>query len=152
MYEAYQRIDDTVALIQQYRSEIEVFHDKVYDEAKELAEDIGSNEEKPRTVNGRQMQCCNIPAETTTEYFKRSLTIPFLDYLLSEMKERFSVTNRQAVTAILSLLPQIAIKCALDYKLFTFYENDLPSYSSLPSETGSLGYLLEEKNGNIQPT
>ena len=77
---------------------------KVYDEAKELAEDIGSTEEKPRTVNGRQMQRCNIPAESTTEYFKRSLTIPFLDYLLSEMKERFSVTNRQAVTAILSLL------------------------------------------------
>ena len=80
------------------------------------------------------MQRCNILAESTTEYFKRSLTIPFLDYLLSEMKERFSVTNRQAVTSIMSLLPQIAIKCALDYKLFSFYENDLPSYSSLPSE------------------
>ena len=139
MYEAYQRIDDTIALIQQYRNEIEVFHDKVYDEAKELAESErggeseGSTEERPRTVNGRQMQRCNILAESTTEYFKRSLTIPFLDYLLSEMKERFSVTNRQAVTSILSLLPQIAIKCALDYKLFSFYENDLPSYSSLPS-------------------
>ena len=94
VYEAYQRINDTIALTQQYRNEIEVFHDKVYDEAKELAEDIGSTKEKPRTVNGRQMQRCNITAESTTEYFKRSLTIPFSDYLLSEMKERFSVTNR----------------------------------------------------------
>ncbi|KAL5502827.1 hypothetical protein EMCRGX_G009662 [Ephydatia muelleri] len=46
VYEAYQRIDDTIALIQQYRNEIEVFHDKVCDEAKELAEDIGSTEGK----------------------------------------------------------------------------------------------------------
>ena len=94
-----------------------------------------------------QMQCCNILAESTTEYFKRSLTIPFLDYLLSERKERFSVTS------ILSLLPQIAIKCALDYKLFAFYEKDLPSYSSLPSELHVLlCSLLEEKNGNNQST
>ena len=120
VYEAYQRIDDTIALIQQYRSEIEVFHDKVYNEAQELVEDIGSNEEKPRTVNRRQMQRCNIPAETTTEYFKKSLTIPFLDCLLSEMKERFSVTNRQGCYSNTVLAAQIAIKCALDYKLFTF--------------------------------
>ena len=132
VYEAYQRIDDTIALIQQYRTEIEVFHDKVYDEAKELAEDIGSTEE---LLTGDK---CNVATYRQNPQLSisrgASLTIPFLDYLLSEMKERFSVTDRQAVTSILSLLPHIAIKCALDYKLFSFYENDLPSYSSLPSE------------------
>eukprot|EP00731_Ephydatia_muelleri_P001862 Em0001g1862a len=64
VYEAYQRIDDTIALIQQYRNEIEVFHDKVYDEAKELAEDIGSIEVPKKSLELLTGDKCNVATYT----------------------------------------------------------------------------------------
>ena len=57
-------------------------------EALSLAKEIGAVEEKPRTTN-RQINRSNVPAESVSEYFKRSITIPFIDFILSKMKSRY---------------------------------------------------------------
>ena len=84
IYDAYMRIDDTISLLQAFRGDVDTFHERVYEEA----ELIGSIEEKPRTVRAgmRQEHRSNVPAESISEYFKRSIMIPFLDYIISEMK------------------------------------------------------------------
>ena len=61
------------------------------------------------SLEPRQANRSNVPAENVPEYFKRSITIPFLDFLLSEMTTRFSETNRKQVTSILSLILLVAI-------------------------------------------
>ena len=48
----------------------------------------------------------NVEAECPEDYFRKSITVPFLDYSLNEMKTRF--TNQQARTALgLQLVPSI---------------------------------------------
>ena len=41
--------------------------------------------QKSMTLRNRE----NTPAEEPSEYFKRTITIPFLDHLLSQLEERF---------------------------------------------------------------
>ena len=128
IYDAYMRIDYTISLLQAFREDVDTFHERV--EAKQLAELIGSIEEKPRTVRAgmRQEHRSNVPAESISVYFKRSVMIPFLDYIISEMKTRFSKTNRQAVTCVLSLIPKEVMRRTPLPSEFEFYRDDLPSY------------------------
>ena len=60
--------------------------------------------------------------------------IPFLDYIISEMKTRFSKTNRQPVMCVVFLIPKEAIRHTPLLSEFEFYRDDLPSYRSLQSE------------------
>jgi hypothetical protein len=48
----------------------------------------------------------NVEAEGPEDYFRKSITVPFLDYALNEMKTRF--TDLYARTALgLQLVPSI---------------------------------------------
>ena len=100
-------------------------------EALSLAKEIGAVEEKPRTIN-HQIDRSNVPAESD---FKRTITIPFIDFILSEMKSRFSENNRFIpVSSILSLIPAIAIDKEPLAANFSIYQDDVPSFSALTSE------------------
>ena len=96
IFEAFQRIDETIACLRGNRTNVEEFHSRCYVESKLVAEEIGSVEEQPRTVQ-RQKHRANALSESTEEFFKRNITIPFLDFLVSEMETRFSEQNRGAV-------------------------------------------------------
>ena len=58
----------------------------------------------PRTT-GRQQHRGNIPATSPSEYFKRQLTIPALDYLIADLDERFSPQLTSALSQTMELLP-----------------------------------------------
>ena len=48
----------------------------------------------------------NVEAESPKDYFRKSITVPFLDYALNEMKTRF--TDLHVRTALgLQLVPSI---------------------------------------------
>ena len=53
------------------------YDSRCYVESKLVAEEIGSVEEQPRTVQ-RQKHRANALSESTEEFFKRNITIPFL--------------------------------------------------------------------------
>ena len=133
IYEAYQRVDETVSCLQSYRTNVDEFHSRCYAEVKLVAKEISSVEERPRTVRSQQHRA-NVPAESTEEYFKRSITIPFLDFLVSEMATRFSEQNRGPVIGIYSLIPKIAVVKQPSIDNLSFYKDDLPSFPSLMSE------------------
>ena len=117
IFEAFQRIDETIACLRGYRTNVEEFHSRCYVESKLVAEEIGSVEEQPRTVQ-RQKHRANVPAESTEEFFKRNITIPFLDFLVSEMETRFSEQNRGAVVSIFSLIPKVAVVKQSNYTIY----------------------------------
>jgi hypothetical protein len=52
---------------------------------------------KPR-ICGRQTMRDNVEAESPENYFRKSITVPFLDYTLNEMKTRS--TDIHARTAL----------------------------------------------------
>ena len=62
-------------------------HREWYNEAVEKAEKVGTTPHMPRIV-GRQSQRNNVPATSSEEYYRRSVTIPFLDHILLEMNSR----------------------------------------------------------------
>ena len=76
----------------------------------------------------------NVPAESTEEYFKSNITIPFLDCLVSEMETHFSEQNRGAIVGIFSLIPKVAVVKQPNIHDLSYYKDDLPSFSSLEAE------------------
>ena len=88
--------------INELRSDVDEVHQAYYDMAVELAEGEGVKPFKKRTGE-RQMHRNNVPANSTAEYFKRSITIPFLDQLLGQIQSRFSEGNLDALDAMYAL-------------------------------------------------
>ena len=68
-----------------YRPNVKKFHPSCYFEAKLEADEIGSVEERQRTVQ-RQKHGANTPAESTEEYF--TINIPWI-VLVLEMETRY---------------------------------------------------------------
>ena len=55
IYEAYQRVDETISCLQSYRTNIDEFHSRCYAEVKLVAEEISSVEEHCGASNIEQM-------------------------------------------------------------------------------------------------
>ena len=58
-----------------------------YDTAVQLATKIDVTRHVTR-LTGRQTQRNNVPALNPEEYFKRAITIPFLDHIMQELNTR----------------------------------------------------------------
>lgn len=50
----------------------------------------------------------NVPADSTSEYFKRAVTIPFLDPLMSQIQSRFSESNLDALD-VMYVMPHYVV-------------------------------------------
>jgi hypothetical protein len=54
----------------------------------------------------------NVEAESPEDYYRKSITVPFLDYALNETKTRY--TDLHARTALgLQLVPSIIENCSI---------------------------------------
>ena len=54
-----------------------------------MCNEVGTTPPTPRTC-GHQRHRASIPASNPSEYFRRTITVPILDHLLSELDKRFS--------------------------------------------------------------
>mgnify|MGYP001797961719 FL=1 len=74
------------------RTEIDATHTKFYEEAVSIAEKVNVKPLRPRTTP-RQVHRESVPANSSSEYFKRAVTIPFLDEIIGQIHTRFSEGN-----------------------------------------------------------
>lgn len=95
---AHEKVSLLFLTLNQLQTEIDATHSHYYEVAVDLAKETNIKPSKPRTT-GRQTQRDNVPAESTSEYFKRAVTIPFLDQLLGQMQSRFSERNLNILDA-----------------------------------------------------
>ena len=104
----------------------------------ELLSEVGMEPSVPRRC-GRQIHRSNVPADTPSEYYRRTISIPVLDHLLSELGAWFGSHQRTALQG-LSIVPSVAVSFEPDdyasrlKALCDLYENDLPSPQSFESE------------------
>ena len=70
VYQAYERIDGTIARIESYRNDVDSFHNRCYVEVLHLAQEIGAVEEKPRTAN-RQINRSNVPCRVSIRILQK---------------------------------------------------------------------------------
>ncbi|CAC5419619.1 unnamed protein product [Mytilus coruscus] len=104
---AYTEIQTVKSCLQDMRNEPEGYFEVMMEEAKYLAERIGSEPSVPRQCK-RQTLRNNTPATSLIEYYKRSVPIPLLDHLLNELNSRFSKHSRLVSQSFL-LTPQVLV-------------------------------------------
>ena len=88
--------------INELRSDVDKVHEVYYEIAVQQAEGGGVKASKERTSD-RLMHRNNIPVDSTAEYFKRAVTIPFLDQLVGQIQSRFSEGNVDAFDVMYAL-------------------------------------------------
>ena len=74
---AYHEIDIVKKTVHDLRSNVERFHDRVYAEAKQMAQVVSVEESIPRLAS-RQQHRSNIMADSYSEYYCQNLTIHYL--------------------------------------------------------------------------
>ena len=68
---------------------------RIYEQAERLRRQVGAEPCMPRTAQ-RQSYRDNTPADTIQEYYRRTLAIPLLDCITSELDTRFSAICNKA--------------------------------------------------------
>lgn len=103
-----------------------------------MCREVGTEPSIPRRCS-KQRNRANTPAQTASECYKRILTIPLLDHVLSQLNSRFATHQVQAIQG-LCLVPAALVSLAPDEaqekltSLINLYKDDLPSPGSVKSE------------------
>ena len=105
-----------------------------------LVSKVGIEESKPRTT-GRQTAKANHPFRSTSDYFKRTITIPLIDHSNSPLQAQFDVESVNIYKG-LSIVPAKMLSLVskeIDWKeqfqtVSSFYYNDLPNPLALDAE------------------
>ena len=123
------------------RNDVDTTHNTWYDEALTLAAKVDVEEWKPRTHGGRQTTRGNHPHDSISEYYKRLITIPFLDHVYSSVETRFDTDSVNVYKGV-SIVPAkmlSLIRKGIDWKeqfkaASNFYYEDLPNPLALDAE------------------
>ena len=122
--------------MQRMRLEKSYCHEQWYSEAKSLAQSVNIDPSRPRTVH-RQIHRDNTPAESVSEYYERSLTLPFLDHLTSQMQTPFSDRNMAVLNGFYAFPEKVLSVPNCKVKFGAFLEeclDDLPETRHIDTE------------------
>lgn len=149
---AYEEAAATKKSVQHVRNNVDQFHIEWFQIAESKAAAVGVDGPSLPRRCGRQISRNNVPAEEPCEYFKRAITIPFLDHLLHAFEHRFD-TEQLRVARGLSLVPA-TMKNNPQWKqnamdLASFYEDDLPSSHNIDMELVSWAIRWSEQQDNL---
>ena len=95
-----------------YQKECQAIDDNfqlIYQQCERLAEKIGCEIAMPR-ITGRQQHRSKPLSARPLDYFKRTVAIPFLDFIVSSLEELFSISAVIA-TSLLSLSALFYLYC-----------------------------------------
>jgi len=128
---AVQISKECCADLKRLRANVNDFSAHIYSHGKSLAERSGISVSMPR-IASKQKDHANASFTSPEVYFKQSITIQFLDRLISELTTTFSEHTKKA-----SLVEHLKIKpssSARDISDAIFYEDDLPNSSVADEE------------------
>ena len=117
------------------RNSVDQTHNTWYDEALQLANEVGVEESKPYPTPR------NKPSKTVSDYYKIYVTIPLLDHLQSSLDTRFNLESINVYKG-LSIVPAKMLSLTekgVDWKeqfktASNFYYDDLPNPLALDAE------------------
>ena len=88
--QAVSAIKTLTSFLNQVRENVDSYHSRWFETVSKVCNGVGTTPSMPRTC-GRQRHRVSIPASNPSEYFRRTITVPMLDHLLSELDKRFSL-------------------------------------------------------------
>ena len=136
--EAVKDIGSVKAALNNVRSNIDEHHNSWFQKVQQMCSEVDVEPSLPRRC-GRQIHRSNMPADTPSSFYCRSVSIPLLDHLLSEIESRFT-THQQTALLGLSLVPSVMVNISLEecsteiLALAKKYQEDLPSHDSIEGE------------------
>lgn len=105
----------------------------IFDEAKKIVEDNFQGELKKPRITTAQRNRANYQTESTEQYYKIYIFIPFLDGTITQLQERF-VKHKDILTSFNCLIPTPNKKSDNELhrfnRLMEFYKNDLINVST----------------------
>lgn len=128
---ALSQVQSITSLFTEMRENAEERFESLYKEAKAISERLNVEECVPRTC-AIQRNRENIPYNNAEEYYRRAIFIPFLEDLISSLKERFE-THRDSVKSLQNVLPTKTIDKTFDAieDAVAFYADDLPGFKEV---------------------
>lgn len=134
--DAYSEVNTVIDALKEVRDNVDDRSERWFREAQRMGEQHdGPLPSVPRRCS-RQTQRDNIPGDTPEEYFRRTLTIPFIDELLQHMETRFSPLQSKAMQGLRlvpTMLTSVTNAGELD-EMVAMYEEDLPSPATWEAE------------------
>ena len=125
---AHREVRNAKSAIQSCRTNVASFHNRLYARAVAIAQSVGIGESAPRLAS-RQQHRSNIPAQSSSEYFRLNLTIALLDHLINELDTRFDKKSSESIAALMKLLSPACVDSTTSAdaalsSLLSFYEDD----------------------------
>jgi len=135
LFSAYQTIGEVKDIFADTRENAEAKFKDLFERAQELLEEVGSSHHTIPTprVCGRQTHRDNIPFESAEEYYRRSVFLPFIDEVLSELCYRF-LDSVPEVYHMSELMKGADMNTSSFLKAATLYETDTDSFSLVKAE------------------
>ena len=138
--QAYQLIESVKAQFHDIRANVDIFHEKWYKVALELAENVQLQESMPRSCN-RQVYRDNQLHSNCSEYYKYSITIPLVDHVVAHLQSYFSSSNI-TVTNGFYLVPYVLYKANSNnvnwiekvWNFLKFYDTDFDFVKDIPKK------------------
>ena len=110
---------------------------RIYEQAERLCRQVGAEPCMPRTAQ-KQSYRDNTPADNIQEYYRRTVAIPLLDCITSELETRFSAICYKA-SKLLFLVPSIVVQDEFNSdvnNIIGIYEDDLIDKYLVDQELG----------------
>ena len=135
--QAYSDVKTVIATLQDVRKNMVSKHRTWHETAITLGEKVNASQPQLPRRCSVQTSRSNTPGETPEVYYRRIVSIPFLDELLSHLDYRFSEIQEKALIGM-KLVPTVlcdsSIPICTHDELLASYAEDLPSPSSLEAE------------------
>ena len=105
--EAAAKINDIKSALRDVRENIDSHHNQWFSSVEQMCASFGIQPSLPRLC-GCQRHRSNTPAQEPSEYYSRTITVPILDHLLSDLDTDFSsYTSANSSIYGLFLLPSV---------------------------------------------
>lgn len=131
---AFNHVENVTKELEAVRNNAEEEFSRLYASSCDMAKVAGQTLTKPRVVL-RQTLRSNVEAATVEDYYRKSIFVPFVDNLTTQLRDRFQGRSHAAVKA-LYLLPNSVKKInqEIEQAIKSCYEDDLPSASAFQQE------------------
>ena len=141
------------------RENLEVYQEKWFEVAAELGSKIGTVPTSPRICSQQTLRE-NPPAKTSEEYYRRALTAPFLNHMITQIDLRFTDQNLEIMKGFV-IIPENIVNRKADSELLPWkeelkkflkiYEDDLSPFNNIETEMDMWELYWKTQNQNNLP-
>ena len=105
--QAVSEIKTLTSSLKQVRENVDSYQSRWFETVSKVCNEAGITPSMPR-ICGRQRHRASIPTSNSSEYIRRTITVPILDHLLSKLDKRFSSHQKTAFQG-LYLVPSVLV-------------------------------------------